>query len=187
MSLDYILLGMLRDPAAGYDLRKAFDAGPRHFWSAELSQIYPALQAMRKRGWLTSRREPSNVGPARLVYRRTPAGTRALHAWLKSAPEVSTERLAYIGQLVFLHELDDPKQSREFLVSLRDRLSADHSRLAQAEQALRAGRSAAPRGRGLDELHELFCLRLGLRSLEGKVAACEESLRILGAWRRSRR
>ncbi|MYK68861.1 MAG: PadR family transcriptional regulator, partial [Gammaproteobacteria bacterium] len=44
MSLDHILLGLLRDPATGYDLKSAFSERIRHFWSAELSQIYPALK-----------------------------------------------------------------------------------------------------------------------------------------------
>ena len=50
MSLDHILLGLLREPATGYDLGNAFSENVRHFWSAELSQIYPALKRLEQRG-----------------------------------------------------------------------------------------------------------------------------------------
>ena len=54
MSLDHILLGLLREPATGYDLGNAFSENVRHFWSAELSQIYPTLKRLEQRGMLRS-------------------------------------------------------------------------------------------------------------------------------------
>ncbi len=48
MSLQHILLGLLREPASGYDLKAYFDKSVRYFWAAELSQIYPTLQRMEK-------------------------------------------------------------------------------------------------------------------------------------------
>ena len=59
MSLNHILLGMLKEPGSGYDLGKRFSEGPIHFWSAELSQIYPALRRMTERGWLSCAPEDS--------------------------------------------------------------------------------------------------------------------------------
>ena len=50
MSLEHILLGMQREPSTGYELGKKFSEGARHFWFAELSQIYPTLKRMRDRG-----------------------------------------------------------------------------------------------------------------------------------------
>ena len=52
MSLQHILLGLLREPASGYDLKAYFDSSVRYFWAAELSQIYPTLQRMEKSGRL---------------------------------------------------------------------------------------------------------------------------------------
>jgi PadR family transcriptional regulator AphA len=56
MSLDPILLGLLREPASGYDLKALLDHGIGHFWAAELSQIYPTLKRLEKDGFLTSRK-----------------------------------------------------------------------------------------------------------------------------------
>jgi DNA-binding PadR family transcriptional regulator len=182
MALEFILLGMLRDQASGYDLRKAFEVGPRHFWSAELSQIYPTLQRMQRRGWLTSRRQASARGPARRAYRRTPKGTRALHAWLRGEPEIGTERLAYIGQLVFHGELGDPTRTLRFLVALRDRLVETLEWLESGEPELRRARAGLPIPRWSDDdFHELLCLRLGRHVLRARVAGCDECLRLVRA------
>ena len=65
LSLPHILLGLLREPASGYDLKAEFEKMIRHYWSAELSQIYPTLKRMEGQGWLASATEPSDRGPDR--------------------------------------------------------------------------------------------------------------------------
>lgn len=179
MSLELILLGMLREPASGYDLKSAFRDGCRHFWSAELSQIYPTLERMEKRGWLTSRREPSPRGPARRVYRRTPEGTRQLHQWLRAEPVMGTERFAYLGQMVFLGELGDPDQTRRFLEELRARLRAYQELLEKVEGEWRLTHPRYPCDLDDHEFHECLSVRMGIRSLGAKVAACDEGLALL--------
>lgn len=176
MSLEHILLGMLREPATGYDLKTSFNEGARYFWSAELSQIYPALQKMEKRGWLKSRREPSEKGPARRVYTRTPSGTRALHAWLQGEPVVGTERFAYIAQLIFLGEMEDLDRTLAFLQQLRGKLAATLVYLQQAYDDLNGRVPSPPTGLTDVDFHEWLCIQLGVRSLTAKLAWCDESL-----------
>ncbi len=184
MSLEHVLLGMLRDPASGYELRKEFDSGPRHFWSAELSQIYPTLQKMERRGWLASRSEASARGPARRVYRRTPAGKRALREWLSGPPDVGTERLAYIGQLVFLTELRDPDRTLRFLDGLRGHLAACLTELEASEQALGNEHNSPPERWPDDAFHELLCVRFGLSALRAKLATCDECAELVESRKR---
>ena len=50
MSVEMILLGLLREPASGYELKRFFDLGIRHFWAAEISQIYSALKRQARAG-----------------------------------------------------------------------------------------------------------------------------------------
>jgi DNA-binding PadR family transcriptional regulator len=180
MSLEHILLGMLRRPASGYHLKAEFDAGARHFWSAELSQIYPTLQRMEERGWLTSRREPSPAGPERRVYRRTAAGKLALREWLRAGPAVGAERFAYLGQLINLGELADPAATAEFLTQLRDRLGGTARLLEGAEAELR-GRPGGAAGLDDHAFHGLLCLRVGILSLRAKVEACDEGIALVRA------
>ena len=188
MSLEHILLGMLRAPAAGYDLKREFQEGPRHFWSAELSQIYPALQSMQRRGWLSSRRSPSPRGPARRIYARTKKGEAALREWLRAEPAMGTERFAYIGQLIFQGELRDLRHTLRFLQRLRanwtalaDRLGGDESRGAPRQRS---------QARELDDhaFHEQLCLLIGVAALRARIAACDACIdlvrrRLAGRWR----
>lgn len=186
MSLDQILLGMLRDPASGYDLHRAFEEGPRHFWSAELGQIYPALNRMEEAGLLRSRATPSARGPARRVYRRTAAGTRALHRWLRGEAEVGTERLAWIGQLIFLGELRDPQETLRLLGELRAHFVEGRTLLRSAEQFLRAAHAGVSAERWPeDAFHELLCVRMGVHVREARVDACDECIRLVKARMRS--
>ena len=55
MSLPHILLGMLREPATGYDLGKRFKQSLAHFWHADLAQIYPTLKKLEQQGFLKSK------------------------------------------------------------------------------------------------------------------------------------
>jgi DNA-binding PadR family transcriptional regulator len=178
MSLDHILLGMLREPASGYDLKQQFEEGPRHFWAAELSQIYPALQAMEKRGWLKSRREPSPRGPARRVYQRTANGTKALHDWLMAEPILGAERFAYLAQLIFHGELGRLEQTLRFLTQLRAKLAA----FAKFLEAAEADTKRTPPNAMSDcDFHDLMCVHFGVRSLQAKVAACDECIEMVRA------
>ncbi len=102
MSLEHILMAMLKRPASGYDLKAEFESGAKFFWSAEFGQIYPTLQALEKKGWLKSQREPSEKGPPRKVYQRTELGDQEFYAWLRSGPAIGTERFAWIAQLLHL-------------------------------------------------------------------------------------
>jgi DNA-binding PadR family transcriptional regulator len=179
MSLEHILLGMLREPATGYALRQEFQQGARHFWSAELSQIYPALQKMERRGWLASREQPSPVGPSRRVYRRTAAGLRALVTWLRSPPALGAERFAYLGQLIYMGELDDLPHTAAFLSQLRERLAGTLEFLTQVTVPLESKFNDDASALSTVEFHELLALRMGILSLTAKVRWCDESLEMI--------
>ena len=120
MSLESILLAVLKEPATGYELKQAFDQTLQHFWSADMAQIYRTLQRLENAGQLKSKDAPSLKGPARRIYQRTAAGTKQLKKWLAAAPRLGNERLSHIAQLVFMHELDDLNQTLKFVESLKN-------------------------------------------------------------------
>jgi len=177
MSLEHILLGMLAEPASGYDLKAEFEAGARHFWFAELSQIYPTLRRMERRTWLTSQEEPSPSGPARRVYTRTRLGTAELLKWLRSGPVVGVERFAYIGQLIFLGQLNDLETTLAFLERLRDLHREKLQFLKAAEKETSAKFAGDPDERDGVEFHEHLSLRMGIVSLGAKVRSCNECIK----------
>jgi len=170
------MLGMLRRPASGYDLRKQFEEGPRHFWAARLSQIYPTLQRMERSRWLTSTTTPSPRGPQRRVYRRTAEGTRVLRRWLAGGAEVGAERLAWVGQLIFFGELRDPRRTLRFLRELRRTFASGLDLLESAEHHLRRVDRRSPARWDHDAFHEFLCIRMGVRVRRARLRACDEAI-----------
>lgn len=176
MALEFVILGLLREPATGYDLKQAFDQGAKFYWSAELSQIYPTLQRMKRRGWLASRRQESDKGPARVVYRRTAQGDRAFHRWLREEPHLGSERFAYIAQLISLGELHDLDATTAFLRQLRARLTFILKVLSEALMTIPADKQ--PGQPSLDEelFHSRLALQLGVATMTARVQWCEAAL-----------
>jgi PadR family transcriptional regulator, regulatory protein AphA len=178
VSLEHILLGLLRTPASGYDLRAAFQQSVRHIWSAELSQIYPALDRMTRRGWLRRTQAPSKRGPPRRLYSITAEGRKELRRWLDCGPIMGTERFAYLAQLYFMDELGDPAKSLRFITRLREALAAWRQQLKTIDtEFLRSSRGLG--GFSDEELHQYLTLRMGMHALSAKMAWCDESLQRL--------
>ncbi|MCY4074006.1 MAG: PadR family transcriptional regulator [Acidobacteria bacterium] len=186
MSLDHILLGMLAAPASGYDVKRGFSEGSRHFWSAELSQIYPALKKLEERGWLESRLEPPARGPRRRVYHRTAEGRTELIRWLTSGPQMGTQRFAYVAQLCFMHELDDLEATSDFMLELRSRLGEFLALLQQAELDIAGPDGASLDGLSGEDFHVYLAVRMGVRSLRSRVDWCDEALAHIERRRRPR-
>ena len=176
MSLDHILLGLLRDPATGYDLKRTFRERIRHFWSAELSQIYPTLKRLERRRMLRSRVEPSPRGPNRKVYSLTDAGRGELLRWLRAGPAVGTERFAYLAQLYFMDAIDDLRETRAFMTRLRDHLDRWLAQLESLERDVTAAHGDAPECYSDAGFHRFATLRMGIHSIASKVAWCDETL-----------
>ena len=176
MSLDHILLGLLREPATGYDLKNAFSESVRHFWSAELSQIYPTLKRLEQRRMLRSRVEPSPKGPNRRVYTLTDEGRAELLRWLRGGPAVGTERFAYLAQLYFMDAIGDIHETRAFMTALRDHLSRWLAQLWAVERDVVATHGDAPERYSDTGFHQFAALRMGIHSIGSKVTWCDETL-----------
>ena len=176
MSLDHILLGLLREPATGYDLGNVFSENVRHFWSAELSQIYPTLKRLERQGMLRSRVEPSPKGPNRRVYALTEAGRSELLRWLREGPAVGTERFAYLAQLYFMDALGDLRETRAFMIDLRGHLAGWLAQLRGLEHDVVAAHGGDPARYGEAGFHHFAALRMGIHSIGSKVAWCDETL-----------
>jgi len=176
MSLEHILLGLLREPASGYDLKRVFDERISHFWAAELSQIYPTLGRLERRRWVRSRRAESKRGPGRRIYDLTPAGRKELRAWLAGPPQFGDERFAYLGQLFFMGELGDWGLTLRFLRSVREHFAAKLAALRSLERLWREADPRYPDRLPADDFHVQLALRKGILSLESHLTWCDESI-----------
>jgi DNA-binding PadR family transcriptional regulator len=85
LKLEYILLGLINihPLVSGYELKTIINKSTGYFFTASLSQIYPALKELAQRGYITYEVEPLVGKQDRKVYNITPSGRDALVEWLK--------------------------------------------------------------------------------------------------------
>ncbi len=170
MSLDRILLGILRTPASGYEIGRQFDQVFSHFWAADLPQIYRTLNRMERDGWLSASTTPSAKGPDRKVYRVTASGRRAFRDWLSTAPTLTTERIGYLAQTYFLGALKDDHAALAFMQQLRAVLAAEHEVLRGIEAGWVESEPSYPDIVDRDDFYAQLTLDLGVHKLAAKVA-----------------
>lgn len=98
---------------SGYDLRKWANASLRFFYgSPAMSQIYRELRRLEQCGYAASRPALSKEPRRKRLYRITPAGRRALTAWLRDAPVEAPVLKHGVALRVWLGHLSDPATLR---------------------------------------------------------------------------
>ncbi|NNF66950.1 MAG: hypothetical protein HKM98_05530, partial [Gammaproteobacteria bacterium] len=165
MSLRNILLGLLAKPASGYDLKRQFNQSLRHFWAAELAQIYPTLQKLEKDGMLEATRQPPTQGPPRKVYRRKARAKKEIRQWLSQGPQFRQDRISYLAQIYFLSELEDTAQARDFMLELRDAVATQLKSLRDIEKNWKKDDPRYPDELPDDDFYPQLTLQLGLERL----------------------
>ena len=184
MSLKHILLGMLRHPSSGYDLKKKFNTSLRHFWRAELSQIYPQLQKLEQRGFLTSATDVPDKGPPRKIYHRTAEGREELISWLAEGPIVGEEKISYLAQVNFLGELPCTEQALEYMQQLRDYMSDWLIQLEEIEREWAANDGRYPDALPDAEFYSQLTLALGRAKVKANIDWCEQCMQRIRARQR---
>lgn len=177
MSLPHILLGLLSEPASGYDLRNDCEKYLSFFWSANLSQIYPTLKKMEGDGLVESDLSAHSRGPARRVYTRTEEGRVVLADWLAAGPRVESERRHYLAQIYFLNEVGNSEKALKFLTELhqamKERQDNLRSMIPEWETKRESCRTDDFEG---DELYQHMVFGLGLEILQLYVSWCERNI-----------
>jgi len=176
MSLKHIMLGMLREPHSGYDIKKRFEKSLRSFWRAELSQIYPLLQKMEKEGLLTSKAGASDIGPTRRVYKRSAKGRNELQSWLLDGPVVGTERIGYLAQTYFLANLNDDEKAIAFMEELRSYMCDWLAAIEEAEDEWRVSDPRYPDDLPDEDFYPQLTLDMGLTKVRASVEWCDRSI-----------
>ncbi len=173
VSLKHALLGFLSfGPATGYELKHAFENSVQHFWNADLSQIYRALESLKEEGLVTMRVEQQESKPPKHIYSLTKSGRAELLRWL-SEPivELPTVRNPFLLKIFFGALLP-----REIVLEhLRRFDQALHERLEVYKQ-IEAYLPKRCREQGLHE-HEPFLMAtvlLGMKNLKATQQWCRE-------------
>ena len=86
VSLEGALLGLIASmgPVTGYDLTKMFRLSMSHYWHARHGQIYPTLEKLKRRGFVTYRKLIQRERPNKKLYTITDKGRAELLRWLRA-------------------------------------------------------------------------------------------------------
>jgi DNA-binding PadR family transcriptional regulator len=170
--LGYALLGLLHhQPRSGYDLRKIFAHTPMGTFSDSPGAIYPALQRLEKRGFLTSRVYESSGLRRRRLFRPTSSGKRAFKAW-QTRTVVKDDVVHRVDELMlrfsFMDQTADSADVTQFLSALAKELAAY---IPSLRKFLKTQRTSMP-------LSGRLALESGTRSYETLLAWAKMSLGI---------
>ena len=185
MSLENILLGALRQPATGYQLKHDFDRLFANFWSAELSQIYRTLKSLEARGYLESHLEPSDHGPSRRIYKRTATGQAALFEWLRQEPAIEHVRIPYLAQVFLLSDLDNSGRTAEAIQTVLDHYTARLETLLGMEKKWKAADPDYPDCTDSTDFHEQLILKHGITRARATIGWAEQALKQVAKRRRT--
>ena len=106
MDVRTLCLGVLADrPMTGYEIKKLFDRGFRHFFVAGYGSIYPALAELAAAGLVTVESIDQERRPDKKVYRITPEGRERLTAELAATAPRHKVRSEFLALLYFAHLL----------------------------------------------------------------------------------
>jgi len=184
MSLKHALLGFLTfEPATGYELKGKFDRSVRHFWHADLSQIYRTLNAMESDDWVRMEVEQQESRPPKHIYAVTEAGRAELLGWLeqpmKRLPKVRNEFLIK----VFFGGLLGRDAVVEHLRTHRDDLAGRLEAYERIEANL--WRELEQKDATEHAIYPLSTLRLGLKLMRTQMDWCDETIQQLESGRQT--
>ncbi len=180
MSLPHILLGLTAQPTSGYDIKQCFDTRLKHFWFAELSQLYPALKKLVDQGLATVETIPSDKGPDKKVYHRTKSGREELLNWLADGPGGSPIRHSYLAQVFFLHEHTDKAEAITFMEELYARLKKTETTFKAIEDGW-AKNPAYPDELDDNDFFTQLTLDAGIRVNKAYIEWCASCLKRIKA------
>ncbi len=178
-ALHYVLLaGIDAEPRSGYSLTQWLARVGQHFWAAEHSSIYPALQFLEAQGLVVHKEEPGQKGKLRKVYRLSASGRRKLKQWIdepSGEPQIRDEQM--VKALCF-----DLLPRPRILEHLR-RIRTQHAeRLAYYQELLaQHSRGEGPREQKAyaSRLGPQLTLRRGIIAARGYVEWCDEAIGII--------
>jgi DNA-binding PadR family transcriptional regulator len=107
---------------SGYELKAIINKSTGYFFSASLSQIYPALKALTNQGFIAFEVEPLVGKQDRKVYTLTPAGQQVLIDWLREPIDFSQSLNAFeefLLKLTFMGILDNDNIQAYLAAGLR--------------------------------------------------------------------
>lgn len=172
MSFKYALLGLLADgPRHGYELKNLYEERLVPSTTLNIGQVYPALERLRRDGWVQYDLVSQQERPDKKVYALTEEGRSRLEAWLEapSRPNLDLRNEAFL-KLMLARQLAGANPQAVVKVERRACLARLHE-LTQARTRARAEK---------ERLQTILLLDLAVLRLEAFLKwleHCDETLR----------
>ncbi|MEO1017432.1 MAG: PadR family transcriptional regulator [Pseudomonadota bacterium] len=104
MDVKTLCLGVLSEqPRTGYEIKKQFELGFRHFFIAGFGSIYPALAQLASDGLVSVTSVEQSNRPDKKIYQITEAGQEALRAELIATAPRHRIRSEFLVLMYFAH------------------------------------------------------------------------------------
>jgi DNA-binding PadR family transcriptional regulator len=124
LSLSNAVLGILTySPMTGYNLGRIFSKSINYTWTASLSQIYRELDALEKKGYVSSKIEQQDDRPDKRVYCITEDGKAAFGKWLIEFPDTfsAPKRDDFALRIFFGSKVGDKELIKQFKRFIEER------------------------------------------------------------------
>lgn len=147
MDVKTLCLGVLTErPMTGYEIKKLFETGFRHFFLAGFGSIYPALAELAGQGLVTVENVEQEKRPDKKVYRITEAGRRALISELMATAPRHKVRSEFLALIYFSHLLPPEQVEAVIQTMIKDWENILRDDLAAVERELgtETGHDATP-------------------------------------------
>ena len=165
----YAVLGQLAGgPSSGYEIKARLAAGAAQFWHASYSQIYAELRRLTELGLVSEEHVLQDARPNKRVYTITPAGRRALRAWLGEPWGLATLRDESLVKLT----LAGPLPQAEVVAHLQGLKAAHERRCAEFEAEIAELPAGADR-------YLILALRKGVHAQRAFARWCQEAIETL--------
>ncbi len=179
MSLKHALLGLLTyQPMTGYELKQYFDTTVKHFWSAELSQIYPTLKTLEEEGWVEKHVQIQENRPNRKVYEITREGRDEFRRWMREPARLPDQRDPFLIKVFFGTELP----AEDMLILLRREMEEHQKALAFDDTEMRQKIQHASQHEEYSTRHALYwtlTLEMSMAYRRAYIQWCKDAMRML--------
>lgn len=166
--LRHALLGLLaREPRTGYQLSKTMERQVSYFWSANHSQIYPALHRLERDEQIIATTHDGPGPRDTKVFAITPAGHAALRTWLVRPTEVGADRDEFVVRVVSLWLLD-----RAEAIQLVEEHRALHADRLTTYESIRSELGEPP-DPGDPSFGQRAALQAGLSYQQHRISWCD--------------
>ena len=166
------VLGQLRQPISGYDLRKLISGSVGYIWQPSKTQLYVVLGRLVAAGLASRREVAQRERPDKQLYWISAAGRRSVRDWLDRDEDAGDPDSSRLVLKLFFGAQGDREALLRQLAAFRD---AYAERLATYEAK---ARSTGPRERAVGDEFTALTLRYGIvrarAAVEWATTALEE-------------